>query len=171
MKTGWMRLYQLANLFIYIGEFVKKLIIYPILFIGNLLIKFIALIYIEIKKVKFKPIKLPALKLPTIKLPILKLPSYKLPKIKLNKNLISEKIKYFFLGCFITLIIVSIFQSFYFIKALPSPYNIGKTNYPLSTHIYDRNDTLLYEIYREQNRTPVHLKELPAYVVQATIAI
>ena len=92
-------------------------------------------------------------------------------KIKLPKIKFPVKIKYFLLGCFITLIFVSILQSYFFVKELPSPYNIGKVNYPLSTHIYDRNDILLYEIYREQNRTPVILKELPPYVAEATIAI
>ncbi|PIU36960.1 penicillin-binding protein [Candidatus Roizmanbacteria bacterium CG06_land_8_20_14_3_00_34_14] len=92
-------------------------------------------------------------------------------KIKLPKIQVPVKIKYFLLGCFITSIFVSILQSYFFIRELPSPYNIGKVNYPLSTHIYDRNNTLLYEIYREQNRTPVILKELPPYVAEATIAI
>jgi len=92
-------------------------------------------------------------------------------KIKLPKIKFPVKIKYFLLGCFITLIFVSILQSYFFVKELPSPYNIGKVNYPLSTHIYDRNDILLYEIYREQNRTQVILKELPPYVTEATIAI
>jgi len=92
-------------------------------------------------------------------------------KIKLPKIKFPVKIKYFLLGCSITLIFVSILQSYFFVKELPSPYNIGKVNYPLSTHIYDRNNTLLYEIYREQNRTPVILKELPPYVAEATIAI
>jgi len=124
-----------------------------------------------ITKIKLKPVKFPILNLPPIKFPKVKLPSYKLPKIKINQNLISEKIRYFFLGCLVTFGIVLFFQSYVFIKNLPSPYNIGKTNYPLSTHIYDRNDKLLYEIYREQNRTPVKLNELPVYVAQATIAI
>lgn len=90
---------------------------------------------------------------------------------KISFSFISEKIKYFFLGCLITLSIVFAAQSYLFIKELPSPYSIGKINYSLSTHIYDRNNKLLYEIYREQNRTPVTLKELPPYVAQATIAI
>jgi len=81
------------------------------------------------------------------------------------------KIQYFFLGCLVTLGIVFFVQSYYFVKSLPSPNNIGKVNYPLSTHIYDRNGKLLYEIYREQNRTPVKLSELPQFVTQATVAI
>ncbi len=54
---------------------------------------------------------------------------------------------------------------------MPSPLNIGKINFALSTHLYDRNGILLYEIYRDQNRTPININELPVYVTQATIAI
>ncbi len=62
-----------------------------------------------------------------------------------------------------------IFTIFY---KLPSPYQLK--NYqiiPLSTHILDRNGKPLYEIYRSQKRTPIKLKELPPYVINATIAI
>ena len=138
-------LYYFVAFFIFVGEITEKIILKPI--------------YYLLKKIILMGFKL----IVGIKFPILRLSR--------SQYLISEKIRYFLLGCFITLIFVSIFQSFYFIKELPSPYNIGKTNYPLSTHIYDRNNKLLYEIYREQNRTPVNLKELPVYVVQATIAI
>jgi 1A family penicillin-binding protein len=134
-------LYYLVNFFILIGEYTQKIIFYPIFFIGNLVLRLIKIFFARAKKIK----------LPKIKVPV--------------------KIKYFLLGCFITLIFVSILQSYFFVKELPSPYNIGKVNYPLSTHIYDRNNTLLYEIYREQNRTPVILRELPPYVAEATIAI
>lgn len=62
-------------------------------------------------------------------------------------------------------------QAYGFIRKLPSPRNIGKLNFPTSTHIYDRNGKMLYEIYSEQNRTPVKLDTLPDYVSKATIAI
>ncbi|OGK44042.1 hypothetical protein A2957_01760 [Candidatus Roizmanbacteria bacterium RIFCSPLOWO2_01_FULL_38_11] len=55
---------------------------------------------------------------------------------------------------------------------LPDPR--GLKNYgviPLSTQIYDRNGELLYEIYRDENRTPIKLSSLPKYIPQATIAI
>ena len=84
---------------------------------------------------------------------------------------VSLKVRYFFLGFSVCLVIFSLSQIYLFVKNLPSPNNIGKYNYPLSTHIYDRNGKLLYEIYREQNRTPVKLKDLPDYVYKATIAI
>ena len=156
MKFIFKRLYYLVNFFILIGEITQKIILSLIFFIGNWLKKFFLAICNLTIKIKLKPMKLPTIKL---------------PKIKISFSFISDKIKYFFLGCSITLGIVLFFQSYIFIKDLPSPYSIGKTNYPLSTHIYDRNDKLLYEIYREQNRTPVILKELPEYVAQATIAI
>lgn len=59
-----------------------------------------------------------------------------------------------------------------FLKDLPSPTRLGKSNlYPISTKILDRNGQLLYEIYDDQNRTPIKLDDLPTYVKQATIAI
>ncbi|KKU46102.1 MAG: hypothetical protein UX64_C0013G0007, partial [Microgenomates group bacterium GW2011_GWC2_46_7] len=61
---------------------------------------------------------------------------------------------------------------FIFLKDLPSPTRLGKSNlYPISTKILDRNGQLLYEIYDDQNRTPIKLDDLPTYVKQATIAI
>ena len=66
----------------------------------------------------------------------------------------------------------SIFIYYFIFYNLPSPQSLK--NYkiiPLSTHIYDRNGKLLYEIYRDQNRTPIKLKELPKYIAEATIAI
>ncbi|MDO8610391.1 MAG: transglycosylase domain-containing protein [bacterium] len=70
----------------------------------------------------------------------------------------------------ITLLIVAIF--FLIFYKLPTPYSLKDYKaFPLSTHIYDRNGKLLYEVFKDQNRTPVHLKELPKFVGEATIAI
>jgi len=85
--------------------------------------------------------------------------------------LIPFRVYYFVLGSLVTLAIVFLYQGYLFVKNLPSPSTIGKANFPLSTHLYDRNGKLLYEIYREENRTPIKLKELPPFVYQATIAI
>ena len=81
------------------------------------------------------------------------------------------KIRYFIFGFSICLIVIIINQAYIFIKELPSPREIGKSNYSLSTHLFDRKGKLLYEIYREQNRTPVKLDQLPVFITQATIAI
>ncbi len=80
------------------------------------------------------------------------------------------EIGFFAIGVALLLLFISGWQGYLFIKSLPSPKNIGKLNYPTSTHIYDRNGNMLYEIYKEENRTPVKLDALPDYVSQATIA-
>lgn len=60
---------------------------------------------------------------------------------------------------------------FLIFKDLPSPTKLGNYDIPLSTKIYDRNGSLLYDVYAEQNRTPVPLSDIPLAVQQATIAI
>jgi len=77
------------------------------------------------------------------------------------------------IAVFLTLIVICI-GLFYFLilYKLPSPSSLKDfKSTPLSTHIYDRNGKLLYEIYKDQNRTPVKITELPKYAYQATIAI
>ncbi len=72
----------------------------------------------------------------------------------------------------IPVVLFVIFIYFYIFYNLPSPYSLKDYKaIPLSSHIMDRNGKLLYEIYREQRRTPIKLKDLPLYVYQATIAI
>ncbi|MCL4375039.1 penicillin-binding protein [Patescibacteria group bacterium] len=61
---------------------------------------------------------------------------------------------------------------FFIFYQLPTPNSLKNfKSTPLSTHLYDRNGKLLYEIYHDQNRTPTKLNELPVYVGQATVAI
>lgn len=76
----------------------------------------------------------------------------------------------------ITILVVTILfvlgSLFLFLKDLPSPTTLGKpSSYPISTKILDRNGELLYEIYADQNRTPIKLDDLPDYLKEATIAI
>src|SRR3989338_2866395 len=54
-------------------------------------------------------------------------------------------------------------------KDVPSPTKLSSGDFPVSTQILDRNGNLLYEIYADQNRTPIKLKDLPPFVLQATI--
>ena len=70
-----------------------------------------------------------------------------------------------------SLTVLLLLLAFYIFKDLPSPKKLSSDQYPVSTLIYDRNDKLLYEIYAEQNRTPVKLQHLPPTAKQATIAI
>jgi len=88
-----------------------------------------------------------------------------------NKKLKHLK-KVLLLAMAVFVVIFSVFIYFYIFKDLPDPR--GLRNYgviPLSTQIYDRKGELLFEVFREQNRTPVKLKKLPKHVPQATIAI
>ena len=65
-----------------------------------------------------------------------------------------------------------IFSTYLFIfRDLPSPTRLGRYDIPLATKIYDRRGHLLFDIYAEQNRTPVPLIDIPKHVQQATIAI
>ncbi len=58
------------------------------------------------------------------------------------------------------------------LKELPSPRRLtAKDNFAVSSQIFDRHGTLLYEIYGQENRIPVDLDKLPPHVLQATIAI
>lgn len=85
------------------------------------------------------------------------------------KEIIKKRKKYI-----IILVIFSFifFVFFYIFYDLPNPYKLKNFQAtPLSTQIFDRNGKLLYDIYKEQNRTPIKLKDLPKYVSQATIAI
>lgn len=65
-----------------------------------------------------------------------------------------------------------VFLYFFIFFGLPYPGKLRNYNaVPLATHIFDRNGKLLYEIYRDEKRTPVKLNTLPKYVYQASIAI
>ncbi len=70
--------------------------------------------------------------------------------------------------------LISLGALFYWfiLKDLPSPTSLNKTSaYPISTKILDRHGALLYEIYADQNRTPIKLDDLPKYVTEATLSI
>ncbi len=66
-----------------------------------------------------------------------------------------------------------IIGSFYWLilRDLPSPTRLGRYDVPIATKIYDRNGTLLFDIFVGQNRSPVPLSDIPKVVRDATIAI
>lgn len=93
-------------------------------------------------------------------------------KSKLQKKTLPPKYSNKTIGLVIILVITIILGLFLFLKDLPSPTGLGKpSSYPISTKILDRNGELLYEIYDDQNRTPIKLADLPEYVKEATISI
>ena len=85
-----------------------------------------------------------------------------------SRNLVKiAKIGFFgVIGLFVFMFFVLPFLAF----GLPSPDKIVR-NEGFSTKILDRNGAVLYDIYSNQRRTPVDIKEVPLYLRQATIAI
>jgi 1A family penicillin-binding protein len=70
--------------------------------------------------------------------------------------------------------VIVIFASTFFwtfiLEDLPSPMELSQKSPEVSTKIYDRNGVLLYKIYKDENRTPVSLKDLPREVILSTLA-
>lgn len=56
------------------------------------------------------------------------------------------------------------------VTSLPDVSNLKNIKNEASTKIYDRNGTLLYTVYKDTNRTPLHLSNIPKSVQLATIA-
>lgn len=93
-------------------------------------------------------------------------------RTRLQKKSISAKYAPWVIPTISVSVVIILALLFLFLKDLPSPANLGKANsYPISTKILDRNGKLLYEIYDDQNRTPIKLDELPDYLKEATLAI
>jgi len=59
----------------------------------------------------------------------------------------------------------------YILAPLPDAHSLVTRKQTVSTKIYDRDGELLYNIYKDKNRTPVPLDRIPAQVRLATIAI
>lgn len=68
----------------------------------------------------------------------------------------------------ITLVLVGSFALI--ARDLPSPDKVVRRE-GFATKIYDRNDNLLYDVFKEAKRVPVTLDQVPDYLKQATIAI
>lgn len=82
------------------------------------------------------------------------------------------KLKYVFVGVvFSSLFLFLPLLSVLFLSELPNPSLLSVNFIPKTTKIYDRNGTLLYEIFANQNRTIVDLSDVPKHLREATIAI
>lgn len=89
---------------------------------------------------------------------------------KLQKRFLAISIFSFIL--IVAIIGVVIFLYFYIFKDLPSPYSLKDYKaIPISSQIYDRNGELLYEVFKDENRTPINLDKLPKDLKEATISI
>jgi hypothetical protein len=84
----------------------------------------------------------------------------------------AAKLKYFSIGAFFSFLFLFIPLLFFiFLQDVPSPRELTLREIPQTTKIYDRNNTLLYQIYATQNRTIIPLNDVPAHLQRATIAI
>lgn len=90
--------------------------------------------------------------------------------LKNYKNFLKKHPKKNLTTIFIITILLAI-SSFLFFKDIPNPKKLTKSPAPVSTQILDRNGQLLYEIFLDQNRTPVKLDSLPDHVKNSTISI
>jgi len=91
--------------------------------------------------------------------------------IKRKLKILILKIKYFIFGALITSSIIFVFLLYNLAKSIPNPSYLSLRDIPSTTKIFDRKGKLLYEIYAEENRTPIKLSEIPDVVKNATIAI
>lgn len=80
----------------------------------------------------------------------------------------TKRVRYLFWLLPLGFILISYLLIF---KDLPSPAKLGSYDVPIATKVYDRNGVLLFDIFADQNRTPVPLSEIPKYVQQASISI
>jgi membrane peptidoglycan carboxypeptidase len=60
---------------------------------------------------------------------------------------------------------------FYILKDLPSPKKLLTDPPKLASKIYDRNGILLYQIYKDENRSLISLNDIPKHALLATLAI
>ncbi|HVZ12130.1 MAG TPA: transglycosylase domain-containing protein [Patescibacteria group bacterium] len=82
------------------------------------------------------------------------------------------KLKYIFVGFIFSALFIFIpLASFIFVSDLPSLSDLSVNYVSKTTKIYDRNGTLLYEIYANQDRTVVKLADIPKNLRNATVAI
>lgn len=96
-------------------------------------------------------------------------------RLSVRRSQLKQKIIVYGLVIIIGFIIVGFLGSFalfaYFSRDLPSPGKLSQTNTGYSTTIYDRDGKVLYELYKDKNRIPTTIDQIPKYLQQATVSI
>lgn len=128
------------------------------------------------KKLKYKPVTFKPIRLPNITIPKLSFPTIRLPKFRKKISTApvpkTETVKSFIAGmCVTILFFVLPYSGYQWLKALPNPKLLTRRDLEVTTKLFDRHGTLLYEIYADQNRTPLPLAQIPKLIQEATIAI
>lgn len=117
----------------------------------------------------------PKISLPPFRVPVWKPPHVTVPALPTVKPLAPtswEQTKSFVAGICITILFFIIpYGSYQWLKALPNPQLLSRRDLEVTTKIFDRNGVLLYEVYTDQNRTPIPLADIPLVLQEATIAI
>lgn len=96
---------------------------------------------------------------------------------RLHRSYSSGKAKFYsslstlILASFLVVLLLVIGSVLFFSTQVPSPEDLTNRKIAQSTKIYDRNGELLYDIFQNQNRTPIKLSEVPDVVKKSTIAI
>jgi membrane peptidoglycan carboxypeptidase len=87
-----------------------------------------------------------------------------------DKQKLIAKLLFFLTGAVIIAFIFSFALFAWYSKDLPSPSKLSQqTGY--STVFLDRNGKVLYDMYKDKNRVPVAIEEIPQILKEATIAI
>ncbi len=84
--------------------------------------------------------------------------------------LLSRLSRLAFLGT-IGFVVIIVILFIWYSRDLPTPGHLSASNLSQSTKVFDRNGILLYDVYADQNRTYVELKDIPKTLQLATIAI
>lgn len=134
-------------------KFKQNILLQSLEFIGKPLFLFFALIFTLIYSLGLFTANL--------------LQSIKLPKFSIPKRSISIKTY----PLLITFTVVGFgYIVYYFIfKDLPKVSQLTDSPISLTTKIYDRNGVLLYQIYKNENRSLIKLAELPPHLINATL--
>ncbi len=66
--------------------------------------------------------------------------------------------------------VILLTTSHFILSDLPSVDSLSSSQPSLTTRIYDRHGELLYQIYKDENRSLVKLADLPPHLIQATLA-
>jgi len=90
---------------------------------------------------------------------------------KSSKPVNNHLLKPSFIIFFVTVGFLSTLIYFYVLRGLPHPQDLIENKPAVSTKIYDRQGRLLYKFYDHENRSIISLKDLPPYVIKATLAI
>ncbi len=120
-------------------------------------------------------IAIPHLRIPRLSFRVPQFPRIPLWRFALPQILSPEttdRIKFFTAGIAVTIVFFfAPYITYSWLRALPNPELLSQRDIQVTTKIFDRHGALLYEIYADQNRTPIPLPDIPLHVKEATIAI